>query len=180
MRFSRGIDGFTSVCTELVTIIHANWHIAASVYGARRSLHVYQDFPSHHEETLKALAIELAANFRVLDEHMEDSPAYLNLKKEVELVTTGKFLQPTSGEMTLRDCANKVIHATSYEFRMGGFTTHDPNTRKVYDNVCKDAEIVVKGDLKGGGWECQVNLLTFAENIHEVFSRWVSGQFVRM
>lgn len=180
MALSRGIGGIQQLCVELATIIHANWHVAASVYADRKRLHLYSDFAAHHDETLKARAIEVAVNFRILDERLEASPAYRKLKSEVEAEEPGRFLTPTKQPLTLRECCNKIVHAKDFRFILARYDTVDPATGETFSNTCEDSAVKLSGTQGGRPWECEIDLLRFAEEVHQVISRWVYDEFEHM
>lgn len=174
---SRGLDGVMTVCVKLATVIHANFHVAATVYAERGRLALYDDFREHHDTRIRGLAIELAVNFRVFDESAQASPAYLNLRAGVDAQSHSGFVLPDNTPLPLRECSNKIIHAKDFKFEMAEYRTVDAVSGVEHRNPCKASEILVLGDLYGKVWSCRIDLLTYAERVHEVCSRWVAGAF---
>lgn len=181
MTISRGLDGIQQLCVELATVIHANFHVAPYLGPERGRLSLYEEFFQHHHSTVKAKAIELAVNFRIFDEGGDQSPAYLELKREVEEgLKPGAFLSPHPGPLSLRECANKIIHARDFRFLTAHYQTTDARTGEVFSLKAKDSTIQVVGNRAGRPWECRIDLLAYSEALHQLIHRWVSGDFRRV
>jgi hypothetical protein len=158
------------ISVELATIIHARRSVDTTFksYTHGEILPpIYRDFRVHHDETLKSKAIELAANLRVfLDvDEIDDF-----LDPDVQL---GEFLKPNKDPMTLRDCANKLLHALGYvaSAEMTGIgssgTRKGPPLRRALSE-----EVEMNGVNRGQTWECRVDLLRFAEASYELTFHW--------
>lgn len=175
------LNHIMGLSVELVTIVHANIQVAASVFGPRAKRSLYEDFVSHHEDTLRAKVVELAVNVRIFDDGGKESSAYMMLRDELETADLGEYLEPSdNGAMSLRDCANKIIHATMYEFDVGSITTTDCPSGQKFSNPVKLETIVVSGqESSGARWRCRINLLEFAEACHALCHRWLHSDFKR-
>lgn len=66
MGFGHSAHGVQKLCVELASIIHANFHVAATIQPNRRESSLYKDFDKHYESLVNTKSIELAVNLRSL------------------------------------------------------------------------------------------------------------------
>jgi len=57
MGFGRSAIGVQQLCVELAAVIHANFHVAATVPSGNRSSSLYEDFDEHFEAVINTKSI---------------------------------------------------------------------------------------------------------------------------
>ena len=70
-----------------------------------------------------------------------------------------------SGPTTLRECANKVIHAGYFLFRHGRYESVGEDGQP-FSNPVQESTVEVSGWFGKDQWRCRLNLLQFAEEAH--------------
>lgn len=164
MRFGHTSHGIQKICLELASIIHANFHVAASVSPARGSMSLYLDFIEHYESVTNTKAIELAINLRALFDRCAALSNPMPLKQASQLTTAITFLEG-QGENTLRECANKIIHAGFFEYEYGKYESTD-ETGHSFRNQVRESAVYIFGRRGKEPWRCKLDLLKFAEEAH--------------
>lgn len=163
MGFGHNAHGIQNLCVELTAIIHANFHVAATISPAKRESSLYRDFDEHYESLINTKSIELAINLRALFDRCAtiSNPEPL---KQAECSTTAlTFLQGT-GPTTLRECTNKIIHASYFEFQYGHYETDIGEQR--FSNRVQESTVEIIGWFHEMQWKCKLDLLQFAEEAH--------------
>ncbi len=161
------------VAVELATILHANQHVAAAVRRKDRES-LYHDFASHYEATVKIKALELAANFRVLDDRLKRSEEYRLLRRHLEKThSVGVWIDPFPGDLPLREVANKILHVDEVCFRRIRFKTSDTEGVEPFVNWCDDWKASLKGRRGSVDWSCEVDFLAFAVCVHALMTYWM-------
>lgn len=164
MGFGHSANGIKRLCVELASIIHANFHVAAAINPIKRSCSLYVDFDAHYESLINTKTIELAVNLRAL---LERCAAYSNphpLVQAVNQTTAISFLHGR-GPTTLRECANKIIHADYFVFSYGRYDSVDENSQP-FSNPVQESTVEISGRFGKELWRCRLNLLQFAEEAH--------------
>lgn len=164
MGFGHSAHGVKRLCVELASIIHANFHVAATVQPARKSTSIYQDFDEHYEQLINTKTIELAVNLRALF----DRCSALSNPKPLEQArrnTNAILFLKGSGPTTLRECTNKIIHAGYFLFQYGRYQSID-EAGQPFSNEVQEASVEIAGWFGKEQWRCKLNLLQFAEEAH--------------
>ena len=166
MAFGYSTERTKKLCVDLVTIIHARRNVERSFEHEEVLTPIYRDFIDYQNEMLRAKAIELAVNFRIFIDLKGNK---LQLKSKI---CPGRFRIPNTKPMSPRDCANKLIHTEKFfgvgEMNIGSKarTDNEPPRRGLNEAV------VLGGTYKSENWECEIDLLAFAEGCHELVCQW--------
>lgn len=182
LHFSMDIQGIQELCTDVATSIHGQFHVAVAVVVKdwQRKPHIYQHYREEQNEVLRRKAIELAVNFRIMDERLSEAKAWRFLRDEIDQqFQPGAFIVPEPAPLPLRECCNKLVHAKGFRFGEALFTSQGP-AGEVFSNRTYDSEVRLFGDRSGKPWECEVDLLKLAESIFEALERWVQHDFQPM
>lgn len=164
MGFGHDANGVKKLCVELASVIHANFHVAATVQLPRRESSLYQDFDEHYESVINTKAIELAVNLRALIDRCASLSNPKPLEQAGRQTTAISFLQGR-GPTTLRECANKVIHAGYFLFQYGRYDSVAEDGQS-FSNRVQESTVEVSGWFGKDRWQCRLNLLQFAEEAH--------------
>lgn len=180
LHFSLGIAGIQELCTDVATSIHAQFHVAATIGGPDAKRYIYEGYRSEQNEVLRRRAIELAVNFRLMDERLSEARAWRHLRDEVDTqFMPGRFVAPEPTALPLRECCNKVVHAKDFRFKEARYQGQREDGSR-FSNYTFDSEVRLFGDRSGKPWECEVDLLKLAECIYEALERWVRHEFEPM
>ena len=174
MGFGHSATGIQQLCVELAAVIHANFHVAATVPPGKRSSSLYEDFDEHFEAVINTKSIELAVNLRALF----DRCALLSNPNALPQATRSSLaLTMLVGEAprTVRECANKIIHAGYFLFRHGRYSSTSPDGVP-FSNQVQESTVELAGWHYKKQWRCTLDLLVFAEEAHlaakELQSAW--------
>ena len=164
MGFGHSAQGVQKLCVELVSIIHANFHVAATVNPERRKSSVYRDFDEHYESLINTKSIELAVNLRALFDRCGALSNPNPLEQSIRQTTAISFVEG-GGPTTLRECANKIMHAGYFPFQYGRYDSTGDDGQP-FSNQVQEAAVEVSGWHGKEHWRCKLNLLHFAEEAH--------------
>lgn len=174
MGFGQSASGIQQLCVELAAVIHANFHVAATVPPGKRSSSIYEDFDKHFEAVINTRSIELAVNLRALF----DRCASLSNPHALPQTTRNSLaLIMLAGEAphNVRECANKIIHAGYFLFRRGRYSSTGLDGVP-FTNVVQESTVELSGWHHKKQWRCTLDLLVFAEEAHlaakELQSAW--------
>ncbi len=164
MGFGYTAKGIQQLCVELTAIIHANFHVAATIEPARRSSSLYSDFDDHYEAMINTKSIELAVNLRSL---FDRCAAFANPNKveQAERKSTAIRFIEGSGPETLRECTNKIIHAGYFLFEYDRYESTG-NDGQRFSNEVQSSVIKLSGWHFRKKWLCTLDLLKFCEEAH--------------
>jgi len=161
MELGHSVAGIQKLCIELATAVHANYHVSAPVPGSNRPA-LYVDFDDHFEDMLSTKSIELAVNFRLL---VDRASGYMT-EESLALATACIDIHEGHGKRTLRDCANKLIHADHLAFSYGQYASTFSGV-ELFRNPVKESSVELNGFLSGKRWRCSIDLLKFSEEVYE-------------
>lgn len=164
MGFGHTAHGIQDLCVELTAIIHANFHVAATIPPAKRESSLYRDFDEHYESLINTKSIELAVNLRALFDRCATLSNPEPLKQAGCSTTALTFLQG-KGPTTLRECTNKIIHASYFLFQHDLYESTDINGQR-FSNQVQGSAVEIAGWLNKVQWRCKLDLLQFAEEAH--------------
>lgn len=174
MCFGHSATGIQQLSVELAAVIHANFHVGATVPPGKRSSSLYDDFDEHFEAVINTKSIELAVNLRALF----DRCASLSNPHALPQTTRNSLaLTMLVGEAprTVRECANKIIHAGYFLFRRGRYSSTGFDGVP-FSNEIQESTVELFGWHYKKQWRCTLDLLVFAEEAHlaakELQSAW--------
>ena len=174
MGFGHSAIGIQQLCVELGAVIHANFHVAATIPPNKRSSSLYKDFDEHFEEVINTKSIELAVNLRALFDRCASlsNPHPLPQATRNSLALT---MLVGKAPLTVRECANKIIHAGYFLFRYGRYSSTGPDG-VTFSNQIQESTVELAGWHHKEQWRCTLDLLIFAEEAHlaakELQSAW--------
>ena len=161
MELGHSVAGIQKLCIELATVIHANYHVAATV-PLKKCPALYVDFEDHFEDALSTKSIELAVNFRLL---LDRASGYLT-DEAMSLATECLTIHEGNGKKSLRECANKLIHADHLTFSYGHYASNFVGVEP-FRNPVKESSVELNGFFGGKKWRCTIDLLKFSEEAYE-------------
>ncbi|AXK71252.1 hypothetical protein DWG18_02405 [Lysobacter sp. TY2-98] len=88
------------------------------------------------------------------------------LDDPADLPTTCIEMLEGHGRRTLRECANKLIHADHLTFSYAVYHSTYEGTEP-FRNPVKESSVELNGFLGGKRWRCKIDLLKFAEEVYE-------------
>ena len=150
MGFGHAAQGIQKLCVELASVIHANFHVAAAVQPSRRASSLYRDFDEHYESVINTKSIELAVNLRALFDRCAALSNPKALEQAGRQTTAISFLQG-SGQTTLRECTNKIIHAGYFLFQHGRYDSVGEDGQP-FSNPVQVETVEVCGRLGKNQW----------------------------
>jgi hypothetical protein len=160
MGFGRSAGEILGLCVELATVLHAAAHVAASISYSEMST-LYADFYDDFESYVNGRTIELAVNLRAF---LDKCSAYAEGGK-IELPTEAIWFIEGSGRSTLRECANKIIHASYFRFDTHFEQIDSKGVRLPYC-IALGSIVEVAGSHRGVPWKCKIDLLRFTNESH--------------
>lgn len=113
-----------------------------------------------------ALIINLAVNFRVMDDQIKSDPTKLEILRKRFLDKDVAFSILDQQRLGLRHAANKIIHAKRSHWRDEAapyykeFNVH-LNLENAHDLI------ILEGDANGKDWVVGVNMMTISEQFYE-------------
>lgn len=164
MGFGHSAHGIQKLCVELTAIIHANFHVAATIPPAKRESSLYRDFDEHYEYLINTKSIELAVNLRALFERCAALSNPEPLEEAGRSTTALTFLQG-NGSTTLRECTNKIIHANYFLFQLSRYESTSIDGQR-FSNQVQEPAVEIAGWFNKEQWRCRLDLLQFAEEAH--------------
>lgn len=164
MGFGHTAKGIQQLCMELTAIIHANFHVAATIEPDRRHSSLYSDFDDHYEAMINTKSIELAVNLRSL---FDRCTALANPRKVKQAEQESKAIRFIEGDgpETLRECTNKIIHAGYFLFEYERYESTGQNGER-FSNEVQSSVIKLSGWHFRRKWLCTLDLLKFCEEAH--------------
>jgi hypothetical protein len=128
--------------------------------------HLYRNYFGEFEMNLRPVLLNLAINFRAMDDELKADSETLKTLSSNYIHHTMAFSVPDGLELNLRDVCNKIIHSRkSYWYEKDA-----PHVEQIKTLLSTDDEhhlMIIEGDLHEKSWTIGINLITLAEQFYE-------------
>ena len=135
-----------------------------SIWSKKRSL--YKAYFREFEHQLRPALLNLAINFRSMDDEIRRDADNLRVLKEKFTHYSMAFSVPNGLELNLRQVTNKIIH-TRKSYWYGENTPHIEQVKKLLLTESEHDLMVLEGHFQGKSWIVGIDLIILSEQFYE-------------